>query len=307
MTTEQLTAEIERILGPAIDVRAPYAKFMVKELAKLLSANSQLSTSQEALEMAVYAELVKPDWTWPKVEAAMRKVFEAAPREGVEQIALEIAEIRLRAEKATKGPWGWVKARTQRFLHDEDGSCFAQISMPIPNVIKYPEMGNYDTDAEFIAHARTDIPRLLEIIAQFQAHTLPSGPLPDLEEIALKYRVTEVETDRLLDLQETSELFAALKKPSGPLPDAETLKNALQFVANLAANKKWDEIMEFFNKPLAALQSHTAQRSLDEIIHRAVNKIRPTGDGERFCLFGIIETACKEALGASPQKPEVQK
>jgi hypothetical protein len=38
---------------------------------------------------------------------------------------------------------------------------------------------------------------------------------------------------------------------------------------------------------------------INSIIHRAVDKCNPTSDGERFCLYGIIENAIKEAL-ASP-------
>jgi hypothetical protein len=48
-----------------------------------------------------------------------------------------------------------------------------------------------------------------------------------------------------------------------------------------------------------------AQEQLDNIVHEAVDKCNPATDGERFCLYNIIEMACKEAVllaqpGAKP-------
>lgn len=40
----------------------------------------------------------------------------------------------------------------------------------------------------------------------------------------------------------------------------------------------------------------------DDVILRAVDKCNPSTDGERFCLYSIIETAIKEARASDPQK-----
>jgi hypothetical protein len=43
------------------------------------------------------------------------------------------------------------------------------------------------------------------------------------------------------------------------------------------------------------------QEQLENIVHEAVDKCNPASDGERFCLFNIIEAACKEAVLIAPQ------
>lgn len=69
----------------------------------------------------------------------------------------QLEAIRKRAEKATEGPWNYyfthgisVKSESKEILDDEVG------------VIRY-------TDAEFIAHAREDIPALLAEVERLKA------------------------------------------------------------------------------------------------------------------------------------------
>lgn len=82
----------------------------------------------------------------------------------------ELAEIEARAEKATEGPW-IVENRPAFILLDLDETlngaslrvsakaCVSKYGL-IPQGVLWP------ADADFIAHARIDIPRLLAIIRQ---------------------------------------------------------------------------------------------------------------------------------------------
>lgn len=54
----------------------------------------------------------------------------------------QLAEIRARSEAATPGPWGWEQ---------------------VPSLALPP------TDVDFVIHARTDIPALLDYIEELQA------------------------------------------------------------------------------------------------------------------------------------------
>lgn len=83
----------------------------------------------------------------------------------------EIAAIRERAERATPGPWSarrWAIPTADQFFvmqAFEDGKEIATAWQGV----RYPDMprisGQEASDnAEFIAHARTDIPRLLDEI-----------------------------------------------------------------------------------------------------------------------------------------------
>lgn len=52
--------------------------------------------------------------------------------------------------KATPAPWKWRKARTLLHLQDSEGSCFSQISMPLPErAMEGKEL--YKANAAFIA------------------------------------------------------------------------------------------------------------------------------------------------------------
>lgn len=80
----------------------------------------------------------------------------------------DLKAIRERAEKATSGPWrtewGHDEFRSRKKVVGTRIICGMQfeLHMPIPN------------DAEFIAHARTDVPALLDEIER-----LKGGPLTD--------------------------------------------------------------------------------------------------------------------------------
>lgn len=49
-----------------------------------------------------------------------------------------------------------------------------------------------------------------------------------------------------------------------------------------------------------------SNEQLESIVHEAVDKCHPSSDGERFCLYNIIETACKEVLLLSASAPLCQ-
>lgn len=67
----------------------------------------------------------------------------------------QLKEIRARADKATAGPWVFCKDSASKFW------CWIIALTPYPwNAICQHKSS--DADAEFIAHARTDIPALLE-------------------------------------------------------------------------------------------------------------------------------------------------
>ena len=76
----------------------------------------------------------------------------------------EIEAIRKRAEKATEGPWEWVACDE---LHETEmpelGNGKESIMSFGDREMYYPTEGTPPNteDAEFIAHARTDIPKLL--------------------------------------------------------------------------------------------------------------------------------------------------
>jgi hypothetical protein len=79
--------------------------------------------------------------------------------------AAELAAIRERAEKATSGPWGWsdAKVRDGKYVFVPQGSYLADTLIMFGDTYE-----NGEQDAEFIAHAREDIPRLLDEIERLQ-------------------------------------------------------------------------------------------------------------------------------------------
>ncbi|WP_197261646.1 ead/Ea22-like family protein [Brevibacillus laterosporus] len=71
----------------------------------------------------------------------------------------EIEAIRERAEKATSGPW-WTSGGCEVTSQVDDSHvCDTTLSK-----------GDYVSDAEFIAHAREDIPKLLAEIERLQTN-----------------------------------------------------------------------------------------------------------------------------------------
>lgn len=80
-----------------------------------------------------------------------------------------LAEIQARAEAATEGPWGTNTPARQIFAADEQGEKRPRTGMR-PAGDTFPLIGQImlPPDAEFCAHARTDIPFLLALIARLQ-------------------------------------------------------------------------------------------------------------------------------------------
>lgn len=73
----------------------------------------------------------------------------------------ELTAIRERAEKATPGPWGWsdAKVRDGKYVFVPQGSYLAGTLIMFGDTYE-----NGEQDADFIAHAREDIPRLLDAL-----------------------------------------------------------------------------------------------------------------------------------------------
>ena len=73
-----------------------------------------------------------------------------------------IQEIRDRADKATPGPWTPEDANPHK--------PHKRFAFYIPEIMSAPSMPQYDglttEDAEFIAHSRADVPRLVELVGE---------------------------------------------------------------------------------------------------------------------------------------------
>lgn len=90
----------------------------------------------------------------------------------------ELAEIRKRAEAATAGPWRW-----EDDLHDCEMPDLINDTQSIMDFgdceMFYPTQGTPPDifDAEFIAHAREDVPKLLAEIERLQTRLSHAGDL----------------------------------------------------------------------------------------------------------------------------------
>ena len=73
-----------------------------------------------------------------------------------------IQEIRDRVDKATPGPWTAEDANPHK--------PHKRFAFYIPAIMSAPSMPQYDglaeEDAEFIAHSRADVPRLVELVGE---------------------------------------------------------------------------------------------------------------------------------------------
>ena len=73
-----------------------------------------------------------------------------------------LQEVRDRADKATPGPWTAEDANPHK--------PHKRFAFYIPEIMSAPSMPQYDglteEDAEFIAHSRADVPRLVELVAE---------------------------------------------------------------------------------------------------------------------------------------------
>jgi hypothetical protein len=74
----------------------------------------------------------------------------------------QLEDIRQRAENATPGPWKWVGQTEGGFI--PQGAYLGDTLILLGDHYE-----NYKEDATFIAHARTDIPLLLDHIAELEA------------------------------------------------------------------------------------------------------------------------------------------
>ena len=89
-----------------------------------------------------------------------------------------LQEIRDRADKATPGPWTAEDANPHK--------PHKRFAFYIPEIMSAPSMPQYDglttEDAEFIAHSRTDVPRLIALVGEM-AEKL-EGAVTVLDDIA---------------------------------------------------------------------------------------------------------------------------
>ena len=75
---------------------------------------------------------------------------------------MNIDEIRARAEAATPGPWMWEEVKyPDEPVHLRFGNCDFVLGR-----------AEFYRDADFIAHAREDIPYLLDALEQLQAENI---------------------------------------------------------------------------------------------------------------------------------------
>ncbi len=87
---------------------------------------------------------------------------------------LDLDSIKARCEAATPGPWRWWDASELRSLVFEDDPHLDDLSAPI---VGEPIMGGFGepewdisvADAEFIAHAREDVPALVAEVKRLRA------------------------------------------------------------------------------------------------------------------------------------------
>lgn len=77
----------------------------------------------------------------------------------------ELNEIKERAEKATQGPWG---IDFPLLVCDQCGNTYEIVQSDVFLAPVVAESKS-EADAEFIAHAREDIPKLLDHIAELEA------------------------------------------------------------------------------------------------------------------------------------------
>ncbi|QDX94342.1 hypothetical protein EEL30_19880 [Brevibacillus laterosporus] len=77
----------------------------------------------------------------------------------------EMQEIRERAKKATKGSWKWQEYYDCS-LSNSEGNVIVTVVGDDMSYVKVLR----NEDAEFIAHAREDIPKLLETIEKLEAY-----------------------------------------------------------------------------------------------------------------------------------------
>lgn len=83
-----------------------------------------------------------------------------------------LAAIRERAEAATEGPWTPVRNFSAVSLHAPDASL-PKGWRAVGQVTRNWRDDDAESDAEFIAHARTDVPALVEVVEAVLATHVP--------------------------------------------------------------------------------------------------------------------------------------
>ena len=81
--------------------------------------------------------------------------------------ALDLVAIAARANAATKGPWVWQtndKGYPQQIVGNDDGLTL------VAETFIGPE--HFPSEAEFIAHARTDVPALVATLRRLDAASI---------------------------------------------------------------------------------------------------------------------------------------
>lgn len=97
-------------------------------------------------------------------------------------MTLDLDAIQARADAATEGPW---KLWGMSVLADHAGTSNVDDAIPVANTMSYPALPPRTGNAQFIAHAREDIPSLVSLVRELQA-SIPArvvlvGPPAEVE------------------------------------------------------------------------------------------------------------------------------
>jgi hypothetical protein len=118
----------------------------------------------------------------------------------------QLEAIRQRAENATPGPWEirWGEVVTKHPDHQNVSQWYDGYSNAICSLNdgEYIINSNKDNDAAFIAHARTDIPALLDHIAELEAELAYMNGVVGTLLSSLSLIEEQVEGNTLLLVQE---------------------------------------------------------------------------------------------------------
>jgi hypothetical protein len=90
----------------------------------------------------------------------------------------DLKAIRERCEAATAGDWGSSREDMDSYIPSTDGEWTPVAYVYRGNEPRIPVMGDmFRYDSRFIAHARTDIPALLDYIAELEKQLQPTTEL----------------------------------------------------------------------------------------------------------------------------------
>lgn len=111
----------------------------------------------------------------------------------------ELTAIRERCEKATPGPWRWLKAETEDYSDKIVDGVGLEVLGATVDICDTPFVSMENDDAELMAHSRADIPALLDTVGELR------GLLADIKQ---KHRTVE---NGLLELSIWNRITEALK------------------------------------------------------------------------------------------------